>query len=270
MISGGGRVKFGPWVMFSTYREIKELWKTGWMCQVFGSWSLQLTPQVDRILKGPCCLGASLALGGVVWMLVPSNQTKSPILNSRNMVGDLEFFITSAATFSAEVTLLRIWFRVFSLFLAARILVVKWMGGMNSGLYPYHTSKGDFLVALCCRTLCANSINGINSAQLSCWKLQKMQRYCSSSWLTHLVLPLVCGWKAVDMVNLTPSLLQTSCITFDANWGPLSEITCLGNPVLHQVFSRYSFAISSAVMVLLHREMMVALLNRSTTTNNAS
>src|SRR6266702_8972500 len=132
--------------MFSTYGEIKELWKTGWMRQVFGNWSLQLTPQVDRILKGPCRLGASLALGCVVWMLVPSNQTKSPILNSQNMVGDLEFFITSAATFSAEVTSLRIWFRVFSLSSAAGILVVKWMGGMNSGLYPYHTSKGDLLV----------------------------------------------------------------------------------------------------------------------------
>ncbi len=83
-------------------------------------------------------------------MLVPSNQTKSPILNFQNMVGDLEFLITSAATFNAEVTLEQIWFRVFSLSLAAGILVVKWMGGMNSGLYPYHTSKGDFLTALCC------------------------------------------------------------------------------------------------------------------------
>src|SRR6266571_9376115 len=136
------------------------------MHQLFGSWSLQLTPQVDRILKGPCHLGASLALRCVVWMLVPSNQTKSPILNSWNVVGDLEFFITSAATFNAEVTSLRIWFRVFSLSSAAGILVGKWRGEMNSGLYPYHTSKGDFLVALCCQTLCVNSINGINSAQL--------------------------------------------------------------------------------------------------------
>ena len=73
-------------------------------------------------------------------------------------------------------------------------------------------------------------------------------------------------WKAVDMVDLMPSLLQISCMTFEANWGPLSEMTCSGSPMCLQMLSRYNCAVLSAVIVLLHGVMMTALLRRSTTT----
>ena len=74
----------------------------------------------------------------------------------------------------------------------------------------------------------------------------------------------------MDIVDFTPSNFQISCITFDANCGPLSEITCLGRPVRLQTWSMYNFDVSSAVMDLVHGAMMVALLSRSTTTYNES
>ena len=145
--------------------------------------------------------------------------------------------------------------------------MVKFTGGMNSGWNPYQTSDGDFPVALCCCALCANSMKGISSTQLSCWKLQNTRRYCSNSWLTCSVSPLVCGWNAVDMVDLTPSFSQTSCMTLNVNWGPLSEITWCGSPVLLQISSIYNLDVSSAVIVLLQGVTMMALLRQSITTN---
>ncbi len=148
------------------------------------------------------------------------------------------------------------------------ILVAKLTGGMKSGWKPYHIANGDFPVALCCLALWANSMKGTSLVQLSCSKLQKMQKYCSNSWLTLSVSPSVCGWWAVDMVNLTPSFVQISCMTFDANCGPQSDITWRGSPVLLQTFSRYNLEVSSAVMVLLQGLIIVALLKWSTTTNS--
>ena len=91
--------------------------------------------------------------------------------------------------------------------------MVNLAGGLNSGQYLYHTSNGDFPVTLCACVLWVNSINGSRSAQLSAWKLQKTWRYCSNSWLTRSVSPLVCGWNAVDRADLTPSLFQILHVT---------------------------------------------------------
>ena len=76
--------------------------------------------------------------------------------------------MTSAATFSAAVTSVHIWSRVWRRSSTAGILVAKLTVGRNSGWNPYHISKGDLPVALCCLELCANSMNGMSSAQLSC------------------------------------------------------------------------------------------------------
>jgi hypothetical protein len=81
------------------------------MCHVLGSWSLQFTPQADVTLNGPWRLGANLALGWVVWTLVPSNQTRSPGLNTWVAVDALDRFMTSAASFNAAVTSDLIWSR---------------------------------------------------------------------------------------------------------------------------------------------------------------
>jgi len=120
------------------------------------------------------------------------------------------------------------------------------------------------------RVLWVNSMKGMSSTQLSCWKLQKILRYCSSSWLTLSVSPLVCRWYAVLREDLTFNFFHNSWITLDANWGPQSEIICLGSPVLRQTLSRINWVVSSAVMVLLHGVIIVALLKQSTTTRMLS
>ena len=74
----------------------------------------------------------------------------------------------------------------------------------------------------------------------------------------------------MDMVDLTPSFCHTSCMTFDVNWGPLSDMTCCGSPVLLQTLFMYNLDVSSAVIVLVQGVIMVALLRRSTTTNRES
>ena len=113
-------------------------------------------------------------------------------------------------------------------------------------------------------------MNGSRSAQLSTWKLQNTWRYCSNSWLTHSVSPSVCRWNTVDREDLTPSFSHISHITFDANWGPLSDITFLGRPVRFHTWLMYNCNVSSAVIVLLHGANITALLRRSTTTSSAS
>jgi hypothetical protein len=62
------------------------------------------------------------------------------------------------------------------------------------------------------------------------------------------------------MVDLTPSLFHTSCMTLDTNWGPLSDITWCGSLVHLQMLSMYSLEVSSAVIVLVHGDIIVALL----------
>src|SRR5712671_726205 len=62
------------------------------------------------------------------------------------------------------------------------------------------------------------------------------------------------------------NFFHSSWMTLEANWGPRSEIICSGSPVLCQTLSRINWAVSSAVTVLLHGVIIVALLKRSTTT----
>src|SRR5712672_2692620 len=86
----------------------------GWMRQAGGSCKRELVGVVERILKGPCRLGASLALGWVVLMLEPSSQTSWPGENICDGIPGHLRFITSAATFNAAVTSGGICFREFN------------------------------------------------------------------------------------------------------------------------------------------------------------
>src|SRR5712671_6159367 len=61
-MSGGGWVKLGPCSFVSLYGVRRELWNMGWMRQAGGSCKRELVGVIERILKGPCRLGASLAL----------------------------------------------------------------------------------------------------------------------------------------------------------------------------------------------------------------
>ena len=144
-------------------------------------------------------------------------------------------------------------------------LVCKYRGGLKVGLNPYQTSNGVFCVLQCAQALCANSIMGNREAQLSCWKLLQMHKYCSISWLTCLDSLSVCGWKAIDSFCLIPSFLQSSCVTCAANCGPLSEMMASGNPVHFHTLSSSSWLVCSAVIVLLQGDRIIALLCWSTT-----
>jgi hypothetical protein len=110
-----------------------------------------------------------------------------------------------------------------------------------------------------------NLMIGRREAQSFCWKFPQMHKYCSISWLTRLDSPSVCGWKAVDSFCLIPSFLQSSCVTCAVNCGPQSEIIALGKPVHFQTLSTSNLLVCSAVIVLLQRDRMIALLWRSTT-----
>ena len=205
----------------------------------------------------------------MVWILVPSSQTRSPVWNTWDGILGLVCFMISEATSRAAVTSDRTWFMVRNRSSTVGMVVVNLAGGLNLGRYLYQTSNGDFPVALWARALWANSMNGSRSAQLSTWKLQNTWRYCSNSWLTHSVSPSVCRWNTVDREDLTPSFSHISHITFDANWGPLSDITFLGRPVRFHTWLMYNCNVSSAVIVLLHGANITALLRQSTTTSKA-
>ena len=203
------------------------------MHQCLGSWSQELVGVVLRILNGPWHLGASFAFRWVVLTLVSFSQTHWSVVNFCDGVVGPFCFITSVATCSAAETSRCIWSRALSQSLTAGSQEVKFTKGMNSGWKPYQTWNGDCPIALCARMLWANLVNRSRSAQLSYWKLQKTQKNCSISWFMCLVLPSVCGWKAVEREDLMPSFSHSSCITFKMNCGPLSDMTCCSRPVLH-------------------------------------
>jgi hypothetical protein len=74
------------------------------MRQNLGRANLQLVGVEYTTLNGPCHLGANLALGCVVWMFVPSSQTRSPGLNwCDGILGPVRFMV-SATTFRVAVT----------------------------------------------------------------------------------------------------------------------------------------------------------------------
>ena len=64
---------------------------------------------------------------------------------------------------------------------------------------------------------------------------------------------------------LIPSFLQSSCVTYAANCGPLSEMMTSGNPVCFHMLSNSNWLVCSVVMVLLHRDRIMALLWQSMT-----
>ena len=73
----------------SLYGVIRELWKTGWICHIFGRESLVFVEVEWSTLNGPWRRAVSFAFGCVVRMLVPSNHIRSPSLNIQYAMGYL-------------------------------------------------------------------------------------------------------------------------------------------------------------------------------------
>src|SRR5712671_3578739 len=105
----------------------------GWMRQAGGSCKRELVGVVERILKGPCCLGASLALDWMVLMLEPSSQTSWPGENVCDGIPGPLCFIISAATFNAAVMSAGICSRDFSRSSMEESCEEKSIGGRNLG-----------------------------------------------------------------------------------------------------------------------------------------
>ena len=93
-----------------------------------------------------------------------------------------------------------------------------------------------------------------------------MDRYALISWLTHSVVPSVWGWNAVDRADFIPTSFNSSMNDFEVNCGPRSEIILSGSPNLLYKLSSRSFAVSSALIVLLHGRRITPLLRPWSTT----
>ena len=103
------------------------------MRQVGGNCRHELVGVVDRILKGPCRFGASLAFGWVVLTLVPSSHTSWFEAKVWDRVeGPFRFMISDATARAAE-TSERSWLRTLSRSSTVGICEDKVTDGRNSG-----------------------------------------------------------------------------------------------------------------------------------------
>ena len=203
---------------------MSDVWNTGWIFHWGGSFSFTVTgPIVSSILNGPWHFGASLIVEYVVVMFFPSSHTSSPLLYCG--VVPLCRSVTSqfAILLLALISSLNFSSCLIHCSTVGLLVCCGWMSE-NLGLYPISMLNGDVLMVLCSRRLCANSANGSSNCQLSCWKLQKAQRYCSNSWFIRSVCPSVWGWYAMLRFWFTPSMRQSSLINLELNWGPLSDM----------------------------------------------
>ena len=74
------------------------------------------------------------------------------------------------------------------------------------------SSNGAFFVVALGHELWVYWARGSHHAQLFCWKLVKIQRYCSSHWFVHSNCPSVWGWYAVLMFWSICRSLQSSFV----------------------------------------------------------
>src|SRR6266702_409214 len=128
--------------------------------------------------KGPCLLGASLAVGWLVWRWRPSSHTRSP----SSYLG-----VSLCLTHDCCALIISSW--------ACCLAILNW-SSLNTtcgigdglsvqsacGLNPYSTKKGDSPVVSFGQLLCANSARGRYVCQLFCRSLTQNHKYCSSHW----------------------------------------------------------------------------------------
>ena len=69
--------------------------------------------------------------------------------------------------------------------------------------------------------------------------------------LAHSVAPSICGWKAVDIINLVPKILWVSLQNFDVNFESRSETIESGSPCRRTTSFMYIDESSDAFTVVL-------------------
>src|SRR5712692_7614620 len=88
----------------------------------------------------------------------------------------------------------RSWVRAVRCLVTEGTNVSRSADGRERGLKPIKASNGECSVVEWMRELCENSAVAKNTDQLVCWRLQKAQRYCLSSWFRCSVCPSIWGW----------------------------------------------------------------------------
>src|SRR6266702_2689600 len=176
--------------------------------------------------KGPCLLGASLAVGWLVRRWRPSSHTQSP---SRYLG------VSLCLTHDFCALTISSWARCLALLNWSSLSTTCGIGDGLSiqsahGLNPYSTKKGDSPVVSFGQLLCANSVRGKYACQLSCRSLTQNRRYCPNHWFVHSDCPSVRGWYAVEMFCVVPVPLHNPRMNLDVNFGSRSLINFRGSP----------------------------------------
>src|SRR6266702_1108739 len=197
--------------------------------------------------KGPCRLGASLAVGWLVRRWRPSSHTRSP-----SWYLGVSLFLTH--DFCALI--ISSWARCLALLnWSSRNATCGIVDGLSvqsaRGLDPNRTKKGDSPVVSFGQLLCANSASGRSACQLSWHSLTQNRRYCSSHWFVRSDCPSVRGWYAVEMFCVVPVPLHSPLMNFEANFGSLSLMNFSGSPNRGNMCWTISPAVSSAVILSL-------------------
>src|SRR6266704_952752 len=200
------------------------------------------------MVKGPCLLGASLAVGWLVRRCRPSSHTRSP---------SWYLGVSLCLTHDFCALIISSWARCLAILNWSSLSATWGIGDGLSvqsarGLNPYSTKKGDSPVVSFGQLLCANSARGKYACQLSCRSLTQNRRYCSSHWFVRSDCPSVRGWYAVDIICVVPVPLHSSLTNLDANFGSRSLMNFRGSPNRGNKCWTISPAVSSAVILSLH------------------
>src|SRR6266702_789918 len=205
--------------------------------------------------KGPCLLGASLAVGWFVRRWRPSNHTRSP----SSYLG-----VSLCLTHDCCTLIISSWVRC--------LAILNWSSlsatcGIGDGLSiqsacvlnPYNMKKGNCPVVLLGQLLCTNSARGRYACQLSCHSSTQNCRYCSSHWFVHSDCPSALGWYAVEMFCVVPIPLHIPLMNLEVNFGSLSLMNFSGSLNCGKMCWTISPAVSSAIMLSRHGMNIAAL-----------
>ena len=108
--------------------------------------------------------------------------------------------------------------------------VETWVSWCMRGKCLMMSSNGVFFVVAFGQELWVYCAKGSQCAQLFCWKLLKIQRYCLSHWLVRSDWPSVYGWYAVLIFCSTWKSLQSSCEKVEVKQGSWSDMIHDGSP----------------------------------------
>ena len=136
MMSGGGNANAGPWVSVSWYGDNREVWNTGCIFQVTGSFSrYDSRDRTFSIINGPSLFGENFRGLLGKWRFVASSQTLSPSWNGLNLFPMWRYMCCQANSWAARVSL-RSATRWFSRWSSVGKTVGNVAVGINLGLKP--------------------------------------------------------------------------------------------------------------------------------------